>query len=118
MYKRGPAAWGTRCHTMQPTSTPPRYRDSNWLPTKQASCAMTAEPRALSGRKSLPSVGGKGVKSNEIEPSEGAGGTFGRKTLFNTATYQELLGGGGYSVSQKIRIYKFWCHQTRAISKK
>ena len=36
-------------------------------------------------------VGGDGIKPNKGELSEGADGTFGRFTLFNTATYQQLL---------------------------
>ena len=35
--------------------------------------------------------GGQRVKPNENELSEGVGGTFGRLTLFHTATYKELL---------------------------
>ena len=38
-------------------------------------------------------VGGGGVRPDEGELNDGAGGNFGGLTLFNTATPQQLLGG-------------------------
>ena len=35
------------------------------------------------------------MRYNEGELSEGVGGTFGRLTMFDTATYKELLDCGG-----------------------